>query len=99
MIHYELRLEGCVAEVWLNDIPLARVDGTKMAVHTRVAHGYLVPGENVLELVAAPGATPAVSRTGRSAAPLDPAAKALAPNRTATAAKIKFVVFMIAPSP
>ncbi len=78
MIHYELRLEGCVAEVWLNDIPLARVDGTKMAVHTRVAHGYLVPGENVLELVAAPGATPAVSRTGRSAAPLDPAGKALA---------------------
>ena len=78
MIHYELRLEGCIAEVWLNDIPLARVDGTQMAVHTRVAHGYLLSGANQIEIVAAPGATPAQARTGQSASALSPAAKAFA---------------------
>ncbi len=51
-----LRLEavGCVAEAWLNGVPLARV-GPEMPVITLPVHEFTQAGANELELVVQPG--------------------------------------------
>lgn len=63
IIHYELQLADCVAEIWLNGIPLARLNSREQNFVSVPALTFLVNGRNLLELVIEPGGTPSQSRS------------------------------------
>ncbi len=65
VVYTHLDVEGCAAELYLNDIPLDRLvagEGRRR-VESTAAHQYLFDGENRLELLVEPGSTPARART------------------------------------
>lgn len=64
MIHVELKVADCVAEVWLNGIPIRRLDSRQVQFVSVLAHSFLVDGPNTLELIVNPGATPSLARNG-----------------------------------
>ncbi len=57
-IFVELTRRSVVAEVLLNGIPVLRQDQTSGIHGALAAHGYLVPGANLLELMVGPGPSP-----------------------------------------
>ena len=62
MIHAELKIDSCPAELWLNDIPIKGLT-PKLAHNISVpAHLYLLDGANTLEIVVNPGPTPSIGR-------------------------------------
>ncbi|MFT3764621.1 MAG: hypothetical protein QM820_03750 [Minicystis sp.] len=62
VIHAELFVRGCTAELYVNGIPLRRnVWPVKPFVSIPV-HQYLVPGDNRIELLVEPGPTPSRAR-------------------------------------
>ena len=65
VIYTHLDLEGCTAELWLNDIPISRLVAEFRRVESTAVQQYLFDGPNRLELLIEPGTTPAVSRTER----------------------------------
>lgn len=62
MLHLDVRQRGCMLEIWLNDIPVLRVDSDEEGFVSLPMHSYLVDGLNVLEVVLAPGVKPSQSR-------------------------------------
>lgn len=78
IIHYEVKVAGCVAELWLNDIPLARLDSREQTFKSVPAATFLQHGRNVLELVIEPGPLPSKSRSPSSGRPLSAEASAWA---------------------
>ncbi len=70
MIHVELTAKNCRAEVYLNDIPIKRLDGGGQSFISIPAHQFLVPGTNALEIVVNPGATPTLARIGSTELPV-----------------------------
>ncbi len=65
VLHAQLEVQGCTAELYLNDIPLMRLDAKKNVFETRAVEEYLVPGVNWLEVLVMPGRTPSVARSER----------------------------------
>lgn len=67
IIHAQLEVAGCTAELWLNGIPVMRLDQSpgRVPIENFAVHQLLVPGTNMLEIVVEPGSTPSVSRTER----------------------------------
>lgn len=76
MIHAELKIDNCPAELWLNDIPLKRLAPDQAHNISVPAHMYLLSGQNTLEILVNPGPTPSAARQSRSAA--NPAGSAMA---------------------
>ena len=72
IIHAQLEVSDCTAELWLNDIPLMRIDTSpgRIPIENIAVMQYLVPGTNLLEIVVEPGSTPSVARTERHELPL-----------------------------
>jgi hypothetical protein len=64
MIHAELKIDGCRAELWLNDIPLQLLAPDQSHNVSIPAHLYLLDGINTLEIVVYPGPTPSEARNG-----------------------------------
>ncbi|MCG2592905.1 hypothetical protein LZ009_08940 [Ramlibacter sp. XY19] len=61
--HVDVRLAGCEAEVWLNDIPVLRLTGDRIPPFaTRPVAEFLRGSKNVLTVVPFPGPTPGTSR-------------------------------------
>lgn len=70
MIHAELMVKNCTAELYLNDIPLKRLNPSEQQFISIPAHQFLVPGTNILELVVNPGLTPSLARIGNVELPV-----------------------------
>jgi hypothetical protein len=64
MIHFQIQVRKCVAELALNGIPLKRLDSRQQQFFSQVAHSFLINGGNRLELVVLPGSTPSTAREG-----------------------------------
>lgn len=59
----EIDLTHAACELWVNGIAVHRFDGAASgATSTAQIQDYLIPGENLIEAVVDPGATPSVSR-------------------------------------
>src|SRR5688572_12853899 len=65
VIHAQLRAEHCAAELYLNDIPIARIDPRQRQFESRSAEEFVVPGANWLEVLVFPGQTPSVARSDK----------------------------------
>jgi hypothetical protein len=64
VLHAQLHVDKCTAELFFNGIPLVRIDPTKRtAFESRPVEELVVPGTNRLELVVEPGSHPSVART------------------------------------
>lgn len=65
IIHAQLEISGCTAELWLNGVPVMRLDQTpgRVPIQNFAVMQLLVPGTNMLEIVVEPGSTPSVGRT------------------------------------
>ena len=64
VLHAQLHVDKCTAELWLNGVPLVRIDPKKRtAFESRPVEELVIPGANRLELLVEPGAHPSVART------------------------------------
>jgi hypothetical protein len=66
----DITLEGCDAELYVNDVPLARIPAAAGGAMHQVDH-LLVRGTNTFEVLLHPGATPSVARTDQRTLPGD----------------------------
>lgn len=62
MIHGVAQVRGCDAEVYVNDIPVARLLQHESAAISLPVHPQLVSGDNQVQLLINPGSTPAEAR-------------------------------------
>ena len=67
VVHAQLEVEGCTAELWLNGIPVSRIvsSPTRIPIENIAVHQLIVPGTNMLEVLIEPGESPSVARTDR----------------------------------
>ena len=65
VIHAELVVKNCTAEIMLNDIPIERLDGKEWPRISEPVATNLKDGINRLELVINPGTSPSTSRTDK----------------------------------
>ncbi len=73
-----LNIKNCIAELWVNDIPLSRLSPAALVGEGQAIEQFLIPGTNKLELLVEPGATPSRARSDvRKLEPKDAAASAL----------------------
>ncbi|UQA62016.1 hypothetical protein [Polyangium aurulentum] len=63
VIHAQLEIEGCTAELWLNGIPIMRLGPHTMPLESQAVQQFLVAGTNQIELLVEPGPSPARART------------------------------------
>jgi len=63
MVHIDLQVESCNAEVFLNGIPVGFINHKKQTFLSLQVHKYLLNGENELELIINPGKTPSTARS------------------------------------
>jgi hypothetical protein len=64
VIHAQLAVEGCTAELYLNGIPVSRVGPRpRVPIENTAVEELLVPGTNHLTVVAEPGSGPSQART------------------------------------
>jgi hypothetical protein len=71
VVMVQLQVEHCTAEVYLNDVPISRIDQTpgRVKIENVAVEQLLVPGDNRLELVLEPGSKPSLARTERREIP------------------------------
>ena len=62
MVHLDLRVQKCIAEFYVNDIPLRRLNSAFQGFYSEVAYPYLVDGLNTISLVVTPGPTPSKAK-------------------------------------
>lgn len=62
VIHAEIELTRCTAELYVNGIPLRRKSHPGDRFASLAAHQYLIGGDNRLELLVEPGPTPSRAR-------------------------------------
>jgi hypothetical protein len=75
IIHADLfarKLKGLAAELYINDIPVARVGGNLQPWASVPVPEYLVDGENVLSVILGIGETPSTSKTGLAGKQCEP---------------------------
>lgn len=63
VLHAQIQVERCTAELYLNGIPLVRIHPKRTAFESRAVEELIVPGKNRLELLVEPGSHPSVART------------------------------------
>ena len=78
MIHVVAQVAGCDAEVYLNDVPVARLLQYQSAAVSMPVHPWIVAGPNVLRLVVNPGPVPAQALTQGAGGAIGADAKARA---------------------
>lgn len=80
MLYAQLEAIDCTAELWLNDVPLSRIadDPERMKLENVAIDHWVLEGDNTLELVVSPGATPSVARAPHDDRRLKPTARASA---------------------
>jgi hypothetical protein len=61
----QLSIEGCTAELFLNGVPLTRLENRpgRVPIENVAAESFIVPGTNRLEIVVEPGASPSTARS------------------------------------
>jgi hypothetical protein len=91
MIHVELNITNCSAEVYLNDIPLKKLDTPQQPLISIPAQQFLIEGTNCLELVVHPGKTPSLAKQG--------AARFSVPGAAAEARVVRYVEGMYTGDP
>ncbi len=71
IIHAQLEVSECTAELVLNGVPVTRIvaSPTRIPIENVAVMQLLVPGTNMLEIVVEPGATPSVARTDKREIP------------------------------
>lgn len=64
-LYAQLEVHDAAAEIWLNDVPLLRIDDRTLRapIENVALDAWVIPGENVFELVFEPGPTPSVARS------------------------------------
>jgi hypothetical protein len=75
IIHADLfarKLKGLAAELYVNDIPVARVGGNLQPWASVPVPEYLIDGENTLSVILGIGDTPAAARAGLQGKQCDP---------------------------
>jgi hypothetical protein len=82
VLHAELEVKDCVAELYVNGIPVRRLGPDTQPRATHAVQHYLIPGTNEIELLVEPGPTPSVARTKAS--------QKLLPKASAVARLIKY---------
>lgn len=70
MTHAELIVRNCAAELYLNDIPIRKLDAKVQSFISIPVHQFLVSGANVLQLVVNPGGSPSQARQGATELPV-----------------------------
>jgi hypothetical protein len=68
----QLEVDGCIAELYLNGIPLIRLAPPKIPIQNRAVEQFLVPGENTLEVLVEPGSRPLLARIEERRIPFRP---------------------------
>ncbi len=64
VLHAQLHVERCTAELFLNGIPIVHIDPKRRtAFESRAVEQFIVPGKNRVELLVEPGPHPSVART------------------------------------
>lgn len=58
MIHVDLRVKQCIAEFYLNDIPIRKLNPAFQGFYSEVAHLYLKDGHNEIKMIISPGDSP-----------------------------------------
>ncbi|CAA0123007.1 Uncharacterised protein [BD1-7 clade bacterium] len=76
MLHLDLYVKSCVAELYINGIPVRRMDSEEENFHSLVAHHLVQDGSNELEIVISPGDTPANAKNAGSNRKINEDAKA-----------------------
>ena len=61
-IQAQLEIEGCTAELYLNDVPVMRLRPGDMKVQLLAVEQLVIPGKNRLEVLVEPGPTPNTAR-------------------------------------
>ncbi|MEM1033674.1 MAG: hypothetical protein AAGN82_25285, partial [Myxococcota bacterium] len=68
----QLEVSGCTAELYLNGVPLVRLDPTLYPLTNAAAEEYLVGGTNELEVLVEPGRHPSSTRSDTRRVPFRP---------------------------
>jgi hypothetical protein len=68
----QLEVEDCTAELYLNGVPLVRLEPRHVPISNVAVEDYLVGGDNRLELLVEPGAQPSVARSDLRKLPFRP---------------------------
>lgn len=63
MLHLNMQVKDCIAEFWVNGIPVKRLDSEVHSFNSMIGHHFLLDDLNTLEIVINPGTTPSSSRT------------------------------------
>jgi hypothetical protein len=75
IIHCDLRILNCTVEVRVNQIPVVRLDATHERSQSLPVVEFLTDGQNILEVVVNPGATPSRYLDSSSVAEPKPGAR------------------------
>jgi hypothetical protein len=78
MVQVFAQVVGCDAEVYLNDVPVARLLQYQSAAASLPVHPWIVAGPNTLKLVVNPGPVPASALQSGAGGTISPNAKARA---------------------
>jgi len=62
MLHLDMQVKDCIAEFWVNGIPVTRLDSEVHSFNSLIAHHFLLDGLNTFEVVINPGPTPSLAR-------------------------------------
>jgi hypothetical protein len=65
IIYAELDVKGCTAEIYVNGLPITRLEPDTTRFEAIAAEEYVIPEENTLELLVEPGSRPSLARTER----------------------------------
>ncbi|MBL8741379.1 MAG: hypothetical protein JNK04_09800, partial [Myxococcales bacterium] len=65
IIHAQLEVFDTTAELWLNGVPVSRIqnDPSRVPIENVAVAQLLIPGSNTLELLVEPGSHPSVGRS------------------------------------
>jgi len=63
VIHAQIQAEGCTAELYVNGIPVSRIDPDRTPFESVAVEQHLIPGRNRIEVLVEPGPHPSVART------------------------------------
>ncbi len=62
VLHAQIDAKGCTAELWLNDVPIARITPERTPFESAPVEEYAIPGGNRLEILIEPGSRPSLGR-------------------------------------
>ncbi len=71
ILHAQLEVTDCTAELWVNGVPAIRIvaSPTRIPIESLAVAQLLIPGTNLIELLVEPGPTPSLARTEKRILP------------------------------